>query len=86
MRKYEDEMDIVVGALLMAKMMLEGLPDDSLDELEKAVQDADSMAFIMVAPTEFNATTKRLEDQKEVLRWARGTVSICKSMEKKDGR
>ena len=71
MRKYEDEMDIVVGALLTAKMMLETLPDDSLDELERAVQ----------AVMKFNAATQRLKDQKELLRWARDTVSICKSME-----
>ena len=80
MRKHEDEMDLVVNALQTAGMMLSVLPNDLLDKLERAVKAAEDMAFIMVAPVEFNATTKRLEDQKKVLQWARSTVSIYKSM------
>ena len=82
MRKYEDEMDTVCGALQAAEMMLRLLPDDSLDELEKAVQTADTMAFMMAAPMEFNITIKRLDDQKKLLEWARNTISIYKSLEK----
>ena len=81
MRNYEEEMDMVIDALRMAELMLIALPDNSLDELEKTVRAADSMAFIMVAPLELDATTKRLKDQKQVLKWARNTISVYKSME-----
>ena len=80
MRDFVEEMDVVVGALQMAGLMLAALPDNSLDELEKTVRAADNTAFMMVAPMKFDATNKRLEDQKKVLEWARGTILAYKSM------
>ena len=80
MRKFEEEMDVVVKALQTAELMLSILPNNSLDELERTVQSADNTAFIMVAPLELSATTKRLEDQKKVLEWARDTILVYKSI------
>ena len=82
MRDFKEEMDVVVNALQMAELTLRALPDNSLDELEKVVQSADDIAFAMVPPMELNATTKRLEDQKKVLEWARGTILAYKSIMK----
>ena len=45
MRNFEEEMDVVVGALQMAELTLQALPDDSIYELEKTVEAADDMAF-----------------------------------------
>ena len=82
MRDFKEEMDVVVNALQMAELTLRALPDDSIYELEKAVETAENMAFVMVAPIEFNDTIRRLEYQKKALQWARDTILIFKSVNK----
>ena len=84
MRKFEEEMDVVVRALQAAEMMLRTLPDDSIYELEKTVRAADNMAFMMVAPVEFVTAMKRLDEQKKLLEWARNTILVYKSMVEKE--
>ena len=82
MRKFEEEMDVVVGALQMAELTLAALPDDSIYELEKTVEAADNTAFMVVTSAEFVAAMKRLDDQKKLLEWARNTILVYKSIKR----
>ena len=79
-RKYEEEMDTVITALRTANLMLKALPHDSIEQLRRTVDSADNMAFVMVAPLDFGATTKRLDEQRKVLDWASKTVELFDSL------
>ena len=79
-RKYEEEMDTVVTTLRTANLMLKSLPHDSIQQLRRTVDSADSIAFLISVPLEFGAATKRLDEQRKVLDWAGQTMELFNSL------
>ena len=79
-QEYKEAMDSVVSALRTANLMLSYLSPDALETLRKTVEAADGMAFMMVAPLNFHAANRRLEEQKKVLTWAEETLSLFNSL------
>ena len=79
-REYEEEMGTVVSAFHTANLILKALPQDSIEQLRRTVDSADNMAFVMVVPLDFGATTKRLDEQRKVLNWASETVELFNSL------
>ena len=82
MRNYTEEMDVIVGALQMAELTLQALPDDSVYELEKIIEVGKTAISLVGAPVEFGATIRQLENHKKALEWAIGTILTYKSMKK----
>ena len=78
--EYKAAMDLLVNAFRTSNLLLSCLPPGVLEALRKTVEAADSMAFLMVVPLDFDAANQRLEEQRKVLAWAEETLSLFNSL------
>lgn len=69
--KYEATMEKLTAAMRTAVMMLAIVSDEDLDWIEKTIQRADTMSFFLVAGSDFPDASRRLADQRELLRIVR---------------
>ena len=68
---YKLNMDLVVAALRAASTIALALTDEDLDELERTLQKADALGFVLVVPIDFPQAMDNIRYQREALAMVR---------------